>query len=134
MLAEDNPADVFLVREALKNHQIECELEVISDGDEALRYIDRLDMDSSIPCFALLLLDMHLPKRDGEQILNHLRASERCRMTPVIIMTSSTVLPKAVVSRGELHYFEKSSRLDEFMLLGPLIRGVLDASLAVPGR
>jgi two-component system response regulator len=73
LLAEDNPADVGLVRHALREHQVDCELQVIGDGEEVLSFIDRLDLDSTIPCPHLVLLDMDLPKRDGKEILWHLR-------------------------------------------------------------
>ncbi|MEO8049200.1 MAG: response regulator [Acidobacteriota bacterium] len=129
MLAEDNPADIFLVREALNSHNIICELEVISDGDQALRHIDCLDSNQPHRCPALLLLDMHLPKRDGEAILRHLRASEHGAKTPVIIMTSSEspALKNTAEKNAALHYFRKPSKLDEFMMLGVLIKDVLDA-------
>jgi CheY-like chemotaxis protein len=88
VLAEDNPADVGLVRAALREHGVDCELHVIGDGEEALPFIDSLDLDSKIPCPDLLLLDLYLPKRDGNEILKYLRASERCARTPVVLTSS----------------------------------------------
>jgi CheY-like chemotaxis protein len=89
VLAEDNPADVGLVRAALREHGVDCELHVISDGEGVLSFIDSLDLNSKIPCPDLLLLDLHLPKRDGNEILKYLRASGRCAQTPVVILSSS---------------------------------------------
>src|SRR5579863_96160 len=89
LLAEDNPADVGLVREALREHNVACDLRVISDGQEVLAFIDQLDADDRLPCPDLLLLDLSLPKYDGREILHYLRSSERCGRTPVVIMTSS---------------------------------------------
>jgi CheY-like chemotaxis protein len=75
VLAEDSPADVELVREALSEHDARCELRIISDGEQAFAYIDGLDIDSTLPCPDLLLLDRHLPKRDGLEILGRLSQS-----------------------------------------------------------
>jgi hypothetical protein len=50
VLFEDNPADVGLVRAALQEHGVDCELRVVRDGEEALSFIDILDLDSKIPC------------------------------------------------------------------------------------
>ena len=62
VLAEDNPADVGLVRAALQEHGVDYELHIIDDGAKALSFIDSLDMDSKIPCPDLLLLDLYLPQ------------------------------------------------------------------------
>src|SRR6516164_2377202 len=89
LLAEDNPGDIWLVREALRQHEIKCELEVVSDGEKMLSFIQSLDLNANLPCPDLLLLDLHLPKRDGIEVLVHLRSSERCGRTRVIVLTSS---------------------------------------------
>src|ERR1700678_3601000 len=73
ILAEDNAGDVRLVREALREYGVNCELRVLSDGEEVLNFFDGLDADKDIPCPDLLLLDLSLPKYDGRQILEYLR-------------------------------------------------------------
>ena len=127
ILAEDNPADVGLVRYALREHGVDCELRVISDGEEVVTLIDGLDLDSRLPCPDLLLLDLHLPKRDGNEILRHLRASERCGRTPVVILTSSDTSwdRQRADTHAAIHYFQKSSSLEEFMRLGKIVREVI---------
>lgn len=128
LLAEDNPSDVLLVREALQEHHIECKLHVMADGEEAMTFIDQLDAQGSTPCPDLLLLDWHLPKRDGEEIMRHLRASERCAQTPVIILTASdSPNHRQVAERNAaLHYFRKSASFDTFMEIGVLVKQVLE--------
>jgi CheY-like chemotaxis protein len=128
LLAEDNPADVGLVREALREYQVQCELRVICDGEQVLSYIDRLDLDSELPCPDLFLLDMYLPKRDGNEVLTHLRASERCAKTPVVILTSSDS-PKdheTAEKNAAIHYFRKPSSLDQFLLLGNIVKDAIE--------
>jgi CheY-like chemotaxis protein len=127
VLAEDNPADVGLVRQALRDHSVHCDLRVISDGQAVVTFIDGLDLDGKLPCPDLLLLDMHLPKRDGTEILRHLRASERCGQMPVVVLTSSHAASDSrdAEKNGAIHYFRKSASLEEFMLLGKIVKEVL---------
>jgi DNA-binding response OmpR family regulator len=128
VLAEDNPADVELVRQALHQQKIVCDLIVIQDGEQAIKFLTRLDADRNIPCPALLLLDLHLPRRGGDEILKSLRATERCGQTPVVILSSSDS-PKDRANaekNAALHYFRKPSTLNEFMELGVIIKEVID--------
>jgi CheY-like chemotaxis protein len=127
-LAEDNPGDIELVREALREHAVHCELQVISDGEQALTFIDGLDLDSNIPCPDLLLLDLHLPKRGGIEILQRLRASERCGQTPVVIFTSSDSMPRPQNAGKDttVHYFRKPASLSQFMQLGQIVKEIVN--------
>ena len=127
LLAEDNPADVTCVREALKEHSLDCALHVMRDGAQAIAFLERLDTDPREPRLDLVLVDMHLPKRDGEDILRRLRSTERYAQTPVIVMTASD--SPADRERAErhaaLHYFRKPSSLAEFIELGAIVRSIL---------
>ncbi len=127
LLIEDAEPDVFLVREALRQAGISSDLTVLDDGEKAVDFIDRLDQDPDSPCPNVVLLDLNLPKRSGDQILERMRRSRRCGEVTVIIVTSSDS-PKDRAQTAELGatlYFRKPSRLDEFMALGALVRGVL---------
>jgi CheY-like chemotaxis protein len=86
-----------------------------------------LDLDITLPCPDLLLLDLHLPKRDGDEILKHLRASERCAQTPVVILTSSDPMwgRQTADREAALHYFRKPASLGQFLLLGRLVKEVI---------
>jgi DNA-binding response OmpR family regulator len=107
VLAEDDPADVHLVGVALREHAVHCDLRVISDGEEVLSFIRSLDRDQEFPCPDLLLLDLHLPKRDGNEVLRELRSSKRCAQTPVVILTSSDARSdhKIAQDNAAIHYF-----------------------------
>src|ERR1044071_1722463 len=82
LLAEDSAADVGIVRIALRDQNFDHVLHVARDGEEAVAFIDKAENDSTAPGPDLLLLDMHLPKYDGEEILKHLRSTERYGQTP----------------------------------------------------
>jgi CheY-like chemotaxis protein len=126
LLAEDNPADVTLVREALERQRLSYNLYVMKDGAEALNFIEDRERNGRLP-IDLLLLDMYLPKFDGEEILRRLRATEQNSETPVIVMTVSTDPRDLEAARrhAAMHYFMKPSSLQEFMQLGVLAREIL---------
>jgi len=126
LLAEDNPADVTLVREALERQRLSYNLYVMKDGAETLNFIKDRERPSRRP-IDLLLLDMYLPKFDGEEILRRLRETEQNSRTPVIVMTVSTDPRDIAAARrhAAMHYFMKPSNLQEFMQLGVLAREIL---------
>jgi two-component system, response regulator len=92
LLVEDNPDDVALTLRALKKNNIMNEVVVARDGVEALDYLFRegswagRDPDETP---IIVLLDLKLPKVDGMEVLKRLRADERTRLLPVVILTSS---------------------------------------------
>ncbi|HEY8537080.1 MAG TPA: response regulator [Vicinamibacterales bacterium] len=92
LLVEDNPDDQELTRRALKNAKILNEIVVVQDGVEALDYLFGTGKyegrDTSI-LPQLVLLDLKLPKIDGLEVLKRLRADERTRLLPVVLLTSS---------------------------------------------
>ncbi len=92
LLVEDNPGDVELTLRALKKHNIGNEIIVVRDGAEALDYLFATGAyaerdKSTMP--AVILLDLKLPKIDGLGVLRRIRADERTKLLPVVILTSS---------------------------------------------
>lgn len=127
VLAEDNSGDVMLVRMALQSSGLNCELRVLDDGDKAVAFIEEFDANPNAGAMDLLLLDLHLPKRDGEEILKRLRASAHYAQTPVVVMTASDAPRDHAQAKkhAALHYFRKPSNLDEYMQLGIIVRDLL---------
>ncbi len=124
LVAEDNAGDVFLFREALRFHHFEFQLHVATDGLAAIRYIEGLGHTPEALCPDVFLLDLNLPKVDGHDVLNTLRAHPKCSSVPVIVVTSSDA-PKdrrRAELLGATHFFRKPSDLTGFMALGAVIR------------
>ena len=127
LLAEDSAADVGIVRLALKDQGLNYVLHVARDGEEAIAFIEKADADSKAPGLDFLLLDMHLPRYNGEQILQRLRSTERYAQTPVVVMTASAAPEDEdrAQKHAALFYFRKPSRLQEFIELGAIVRDIL---------
>ena len=127
LLAEDSAADVGIVRIALRDQNLNHVLHVARDGEEAIAFINKADTNSKAPGPDLLLLDMHLPRYSGEQVLQRLRSTERYAQTPVVVMTSSSAPEDQdrAQKHAALFYFEKPSRLEEFIQLGVIVRDIL---------
>lgn len=124
LVAEDNEGDVVLFKEALRFHNLEFQLHVAGDGLAAIRYIEDLGHTAETSCPDVFLLDLKLPKVDGHDVLNTLRAHPRCSRVPVIVVTSSDAPNdrRRAELLGATHYFRKPSDLTEFMTLGTVIR------------
>ena len=120
LLVEDNPDDVELTLRALKKYNVTNEIVVARDGQEALDYLfgvgDYADRDArDIP--AVILLDLKLPKVDGLEVLDRLRADARTKPVPVVILTSSKEDQDVVESynRGANSYVRKPVDFTEFV-------------------
>lgn len=87
LIVEDNPADVTLIREALRECSVTAEITVAKDGEQAMEMLEFLGHQMAKP--DLVLLDLNLPRRDGYEVLERLRGTPEFRTTPVAIVTSS---------------------------------------------
>jgi two-component system response regulator len=89
LLVEDNPSDVEITKRALERGQVKNHLTVAWDGQEALDILfGRRDGDGALP--GLILLDLNLPKVDGRELLEKIKADRRLKLIPVIALTAST--------------------------------------------
>ena len=127
-IAEDNPADVYLIEEALRRHEFTYRLTTADNGEDMLNMIARLDRDPSESCPDLFLIDLNLPRRSGDEILARLRKSGRCAQVPAIVITSSdSPQDRARVRElGASFYFRKPADLERFMAIGEIVRKFLE--------
>jgi len=89
LLVEDNPADVRLMVETLKEEKICNNLNVVVDGEEALKYLRKQGKYSAAIQPDLILLDLNLPKIDGREVLKEIKTDDRLKTIPVVILTVS---------------------------------------------
>lgn len=89
LLIEDNPADVRLTQEALKEAKIATKLNVVTDGVEALDYLHQQGRHQAAVRPDLILLDLNLPKKDGRQVLAEIKTDEELKRIPVVVLTTS---------------------------------------------
>ncbi|TNF62302.1 MAG: response regulator [Burkholderiales bacterium] len=87
LLVEDNPMDLDLTLRAFARKKFANEVQLARDGEEALAYLPRWDGGAALP--AVILLDINLPKINGLEVLQQLKAHERYRRIPVVVLTSS---------------------------------------------
>lgn len=120
--------DAELVRDALEQHQIKCSLHVVRDGAQAMEFIDKIDADPKQPALDLVVVDMLLPKRNGEAVLRRLRSTERYGQTPVIVISGliSGSVKEMAIRNAAMVYSKKPSTFEEFMQLGSIVRQVLE--------
>ncbi|ELZ10486.1 response regulator receiver protein [Natrinema thermotolerans DSM 11552] len=117
LLVEDNPGDVRLTKEAFKQGRIENDLYVVSDGTEALEFLSKHGEYADAPRPDLILLDLNLPGKDGEDVLEDLKADPKLQSIPVIVLTSSRA-EEDIARSYELHanaYLTKPVDPDEFI-------------------
>jgi CheY-like chemotaxis protein len=130
LLVEDNPADVRLTREALKEGRVHNELNVVPDGVEALSYLRQEGKYRDARRPDLVLLDLNLPRMDGREVLREVKSDERLKTIPIVVLTTSAAEQDVARSYG-LHansYVTKPVDLDEFIAV---IRSIEDFWLTI---
>jgi chemotaxis family two-component system response regulator Rcp1 len=130
LLAEDNPGDVLLFREALISCDLPCNLVVAGDGQKAITLLG--GEASATPAWRphLIVLDVNLPKYNGDAVLRHVRSQPWLKEVPVVMLTSSASPADraAAVELGANLYLQKSSDLDELFDIGRVIKEILAAA------
>jgi len=131
LLAEDNPADVYLIRTALKESGVDVPIEVANDGRDVLRMIDE-ENGKALGGVRLVILDLNLPRHDGIEILQRLREIENMTRVPVVVLTSSDSPRDRILATelGATRFLRKPSRLEEFMALGETFKEILGQAKA----
>jgi two-component system, chemotaxis family, response regulator Rcp1 len=116
LLVEDSPGDARLMREALSDANPAAHLYVVTDGAEAVAFLERIGIYAQSPRPELILLDLNLPKMDGRQVLAHIKQDVSLKMIPTVILTTSA--DEADVHRCyQLNancYLTKPTQLDAF--------------------
>jgi chemotaxis family two-component system response regulator Rcp1 len=117
LLVEDNPGDVRLTREALKEGRLLNNVSVVGDGVEALTFLRRGGKYVGAPQPDLILLDLNLPKKDGREVLAEIKSDPNLRRIPVVVLTTSAA-EEDILKTYDLHancYITKPVDLEQFM-------------------
>ena len=117
LLVEDNPADVRLTREALKDARVMNNLHVVPDGMAALAFLRRQGPYLEAPPPQLLLLDLNLPRKDGREVLAEIKQDENLKRIPVVVLTTSRA-DEDILRSYNLHanaYITKPVELKQFL-------------------
>jgi len=125
LLVEDNPGDVRLTQEALKESKVLNSLEVVHDGVEALAFLRREDRFADAPSPDLILLDLNMPRKDGREVLAEIKSDDILRRIPVVVLTISEA-EEDVLKTYDLHancYITKPLDLDKF---GTVVKTIED--------
>ncbi len=89
LLVEDSPGDQRLTKEALKEGKINNNLYIVEDGEEAIAFLKKHEPFTKVPRPDLILLDLNLPKMNGQEVLKIIKADENLKRIPVVILTTS---------------------------------------------
>ena len=118
LLVEDNPGDVRLTQEALKEGKVRNQLRVVDDGAKALEYLFRRGPYTGAPRPDLILLDLNLPKKDGREVLAEIKTDSDLKHIPVIMLTTSKA-ESDILDSYNLHancYITKPVNLQQFLV------------------
>ena len=124
LIVEDNPTDVQLIAEALSAHGVVHELVVLEDGDKALRHFSV--SENAKP--DLIILDLHMPKHDGLEVLASYRQTVRLGAVPIVVLTSSDSPSerRRAETIGVSAFLQKPMTLDAFMAIGKRLKALLE--------
>ncbi len=117
LLVEDSPSDIDLTREALEDTKVHNNLNVVTDGVEALAFLRKEGQYANAPHPDLILLDLNLPKKSGREVLAEIKSDKVLRRIPVVVLTTSEA-EQDIVESYNLHancYVRKPVDLDAFI-------------------
>jgi CheY-like chemotaxis protein len=130
LLVEDNPGDVRLTQEALKDSKLVNKLHVVGDGDEALAFLRKQNEHANAPRPDLIVLDLNLPKKSGREVLAEIKEDPDLRRIPVVVLTISTS-EGDVLETYDLHancFITKPIGLEQFL---EVVRSIEDFWLSI---
>ena len=116
LLAEDNPGDVRLTRDALKGSRIRMNLSVVSDGEEAMAFLRRQGNFATAVRPELVLLDLNMPRKDGRAVLLEMKKDPELECIPVVVFTTSDA-EEDIIGSYKLHansYVTKPTYVEQY--------------------
>jgi two-component system response regulator len=136
LLVEDNPGDILLTQEALRDDKLKVKLSVVTDGKEALDFLYRRGTYSDAPRPDLILLDLNLPRKDGREVLAEIKNDPSLKSLPVVILTTSQAeadIVKAYMLNANC-YIQKPIDLEQFIKVVKSIESFWFTVVKLPER
>jgi CheY-like chemotaxis protein len=130
LLVDDNPADIRLMQETLKEDKIVHRLHVVMDGEECMQFLRKEGEYADKPRPDLLLLDLNLPRKDGREALAEIKADPNLKTIPIVVLTSSEA-DQDILKSYELQascYITKPVDLEQFT---EVVRSIQDFWFAI---
>lgn len=117
LVAEDNRADMRLIREAIDLSGVRATMAFVRDGEEVMAYLRRQEPFTRAPRPGVIFLDLNLPRKDGREVLAEIKADPDLRRIPVVVLTTSAAEDDVLTSYG-VHansFVTKPADLDQYM-------------------
>jgi len=130
LLVEDDPGDVLLIREAFEFNKVHNNLNVVSDGEQALSYLRREGEWSDALRPDLVLLDLNLPRKDGREVLAEAKSDPSIRAIPIVVLTTSEA-EEDVLKSYELHANAYVTKPVDFERFVSIVRQIDDFFVSV---
>jgi CheY-like chemotaxis protein len=130
LLVEDDPGDVLLIREAFEFNKVHNNLNVVSDGEQALSYLRREGEWSDALRPDLVLLDLNLPRKDGREVLAEVKGDPSLRAIPIVVLTTSEA-EEDVLKSYELHANAYVTKPVDFERFVSIVRQIDDFFVSV---
>ena len=130
LLVEDDPGDVLLIREAFEFNKVHNNLNVVSDGEQALSYLRREGEWAEALRPDLVLLDLNLPRKDGREVLAEAKGYPALRTIPIVVLTTSEA-EEDVLKSYELHANAYVTKPVDFERFVSIVRQIDDFFVSV---
>ena len=117
LLVEDDPGDVLMTQEAFKDYKVANNLNVVTNGEDAISYLRKQGSFAEARTPDLVLLDLNLPRRDGREVLREIKGDADLRRIPIVILTTSDA-EDDVLGSYDLHanaYVRKPVDFEQFV-------------------
>jgi CheY-like chemotaxis protein len=128
LIIDDNEADLFLVKEALRREALDCEITSLTDGAQAIVFLCGPEAAADRP--DCIVLDINLPKVGGDKVLKAIREQPATAKVPILVWSSSLRTDTGALENqsGPAIFLEKPTDLREFLAIGAKIRSLLEGT------
>jgi CheY-like chemotaxis protein len=130
LLVEDDPGDVLLIREAFDDNKVHNNLNVVSDGEQALQFLRREGEHAGAARPDLVLLDLNLPRKDGREVLAEVKQDPELRTIPIVVLTTSEA-EEDVLKSYQLHANAYVTKPVDFERFVSIVRQIDDFFVSV---